>query len=231
MCDKYIRVFFMKKISYLVIPSITLVLFIIWTILVKTVDVRYVPEIGFLGMYSLNTKINIVVQDAPTNIYHIISHVLLFASFALVLVFFALAIIQWVKRELLMKVDKIFFILLGTYVSIAALYLVFELMKINFSPLSVPGDIHASYPSSHVFIFISIIGSSLIAFNRMKNNPTLKKWSYVEFALLVILMSIIRLFSGHHYFSDIIGGILLGLFVVSSTYMVDAYVHREEIAE
>ena len=208
----------MNKIKYLLGPSITLVLFTIWTILVKTVDVRYIQDIGFLGFYNLNTSINTFVQGCNTNLFHLITQVLLFISIGVALTLGILGITQLFIRKRLKKVDKMFYILLITYILMAVLYFVFELMKINFSPLSTAEELKASYPSSHIFIFLTIIGSGLLALYYFKPSKLLKIICIAAFALLVPGMSLLRLFSGHHYFTDVIGAILLSLFAVSITH-------------
>lgn len=213
----------MKKIRYLIIPSLILVAFIIWTILVKTVDVRYINGIGFLGFYQLNTDINFKIQLMDTKLFHVLSNILLYASMLTVLPFAILGVVELIKRKSLAKVDRILYILLGSYAAIVIFYFVFELVKINFSPLSTPEDLKPSYPSSHIFIFISLVGAGLIGFNHYKQNKTLFIASFIEFGLLIVLMAILRMFSGHHYFTDVIGGILLGLFISSASYSVSAY--------
>ena len=56
----------MKKLQYLLAPSILLAAFVIWTVLVKVVDIHYIGAAGFLGFYSLNTQINDFVQSMNT---------------------------------------------------------------------------------------------------------------------------------------------------------------------
>ena len=61
-----------------------------------------------------------------------------------------------------------------------------------------------SYPSGHVAraVFISII--AWIVFHK-------KKWFGVSMGLYVVLVAVSRIYLGHHWLSDVVGGALLGL--------------------
>ena len=97
----------MKKYQYLLLPTITLTIFIIWTIIVKTVDVKYIQDVGFLGFYSFNTSINDKVQSLNPTLFHAISKGLLFASFLTVVPFAIMGLVQLIVRKIFKKVDKI----------------------------------------------------------------------------------------------------------------------------
>ena len=99
----------MKKIQYSLIFIVPLVLFIIWTILVKTVDVYYIDQIGYLGFYDLNTTLNTKIQALNTGLFDKLTDVLLILSIASVLPFAVLGVIQLIKRKSLKAVDKIIY--------------------------------------------------------------------------------------------------------------------------
>lgn len=206
----------MKKYLYWLIPSISLVLFIIWTILVKTVDVHYITDIGFLGFYSVNQNINDWVKTLNNSLFDKISNILLIVSIVTVFIFAIVGLVQLIKRKSFAKVDPIIYILLGLYVLSAIFYLVFELMKINFSPLSTKEDIKTSYPSTHLFISCSYVSAAVfVLFEYFDFKKIIK---YIILGLLVIFVAIvfiIRLMSGNHYFTDLIGGLLLTISLVS----------------
>ena len=116
----------MKKFQYLLLPSITLVIFIIWTILVKTVDVQYIQDVGFLGFYNFNTALNEKIQTLDTGLFHAISNGLLFLSFATILPFAAMGLIQLIVRKSFKKVDRIIYLLLAGYVITVVSYFIFD---------------------------------------------------------------------------------------------------------
>lgn len=207
----------MKKYLYWLIPTISLILFIIWTILVKTVDVRYINDIGFLGFYSFNTQVNEWVKTLNNSMFDIFSTVLLGAGILTVFVYAVIGLVQLIKRKSLKKVDPILYVLLGVYVLSAIFYIVFELYKVTYSPFSVKGDLKASYPSSHLFISITYMVTAVLAMFKMIN---LKKGIKIIFIILSALFAccsiLTRLMSGNHYFTDIIGGIFLSITLVTA---------------
>ena len=206
----------MKKYQYLLLPTITLTIFIIWTIIVKTVDVQYIQDVGFLGFYSFNTSINDKVQSLNPTLFHAISNGLLFASFLTVVPFAIMGLVQLIVRKSFKKVDKIIYLLLVSYVVMVIIYFIFEIVKINYSPLSVKDDLKASYPSSHVFIFINILGANLFGFlYYTRPNKTGKIIAFCVVIGLFIAMLVFRLLSGHHYFTDIVGALFLSFFQLS----------------
>lgn len=217
----------MKKVNYLYAPALTLIIFIVWTILVKTVDVKYIQAIGNLGFYTLNTNFASILQGMGTKAFDLVTDLLLYASLALVGLFAVIGLFQLIKRQSFKKVDPIIYILLGGYILMVIFYFVFELVKINFGPTSTPDNLKASYPSSHVFIFMTIVGTSLVALRRYKDVKLIKNMSYVEFALLSILMAVLRLFSGQHYVTDIIGGVFLGFLLVTAVFECDRFFYKE----
>ena len=212
----------MKKYLYLLIPSIALTVFIVFTILVKTIDVSYVNNYFYLGFSKMNLAANdYIVGLGYTNACDKISDVLLYVSFLFPLLYVLLGIVQWVKGKTLKAVDKELFVLAGLYVLIVIEYFVFELMKINMSPVKNS----PSYPSSHVFIFITIIMSGLLLLRKYSlRSNAVQIASLIGGVLISIIMVFFRLGSGQHYLTDIIGGVLLAIFLVTAYYFTNRYV-------
>lgn len=206
----------MKKYQYLLLPAITLVIFIVWTILVKTVDVQYIQDVGFLGFYNFNTSLDQHIQTLDNDLFHAISNGLLVLSFLTIVPFAAMGLVQLIVKKNFKKVDVVLYLMLASYLIMVFSYFIFELVKINFSPLSVKDDLHASYPSSHVLIFVVIMGTNLYGlFYYLKMNKIAKISILCVVIALVIAMLITRLFSGHHYFTDIVGAMFLSANLLS----------------
>ena len=102
------------------------------------------------------------------------------------------------------------------------IYFVFEIMKINYSPLSTAEDLKASYPSSHVMICSVMMGAAVLGLlHYAKMNDDLKLLINIFYMFSTIGMAALRLLSGQHYFTDIIGALLVSytiLFAVNSLY-------------
>lgn len=227
----------MKKHTYLFVSSAILLLFIVFTILVKTVDVDYIYNNTYLGFHTLNFNFgNWAVNFGKYHGMRLISDIILYVGIGysgLILVF---GVVQLIKLKSLKLLNKRYFLLLGAYLVIAILYLFFEVVKVNYSPDSSATHLKPSYPSTHVFI-----GCALFLFNSYTAIKLLdpgKKWFidliYVSTGLICLLLVFTRLLSLKHWLTDIIGAVLL----VSFVYTLFIYIsHRtlptkkEEVSE
>ena len=79
------------------------------------------------------------------------------------------------------------------------------------------GYLEASYPSSHTLMAVCILGSSIIVNKRLFNN----KISKIVNIMSMIVMGVIvigRFISGVHWFTDIIGGIIISSALIMIYY-------------
>ena len=114
----------------------------------------------------------------------------------------------------------------------AVIYLTFEIVKINYSPLSTAEDLKASYPSSHVMIFIIMGGAAVMGLlHYVKMNKVLKITINSLFIVLALLMAGLRLLSGQHYFTDIIGGLLISFTVLAAISSLRKYIEENQKEE
>ena len=205
----------MKKLNKSLIAGISLfVAFVVFTILVKVVDIAAVGPLGSkVGFSKMNDSIfkGIGTSDTWYNISEF------FGTLALILagVFVIVGLVQLIKRKSLKMVDNHILALGVFYVVVALTYILFELLVINNRPVLIEGVLEASYPSSHTMLSICILGSAIIEIKRLFENK--KKLVITLDAISVVVMVIIvlgRLLSGMHWFTDIIGGILISLALV-----------------
>lgn len=234
MCNNVYGLLKMKKLFNFIPASILLVVFIVWTILVKTIDVAFIDGVGYLGFSHFNFLVNnyIYQEFTRTEIADKISDVGLYLSFAVVAIFAVIGIVELVKRKTLKKVDPILYILLGTYIASVIAYVIFEIYKVNYSPTSTYGDLKASYPSSHVLFFsVFTITGILAMLEYMKPNKVLSIVSISVVSVLSIGYTVLRLFSGQHYFSDIIGSVFLSMFIIALFVAVKLEVMNKKLEE
>ena len=225
----------MKKNLYLLSSLILFAIFVVFTVIVKTVDVQYVNEGNYyLGLHSLNFSFgNMAVQFNRAESMKKISDVLLYLSFAYVAALAVVGVVQLIKYKSLAKVDKHLFVLLGAYVVCVIIYFAFEVMKVNYSP-DVTEGIKASYPSSHVFIGCTFyLVNSYAALKMLKSD---KKWAeiliYASTSLICFMIVVTRSLALKHWISDIIASLLL----VGAVYLLFVHVSKkldkeEEITE
>ena len=220
----------MKKTNktYFIITAVLFLLFIVFTVLVKTVDVAVpsfdatCPEVGFS---SLNAAAHEVLGVSET--WYEITDLLGMLDILTVAVFGALGLWQWIRRKSLMKVDSCILLLGVFYALVAALYVTFEIFVINYRPILVEGVWEASYPSSHTMLACCVLGSAMVAFSRL---CALKKWNVIvdiAASLVIVTMVVGRLLSGVHWLTDIIGGVLLSAALVSLYISALAYMEEK----
>lgn len=189
-----------------------LIVFILYTICLINIDVQKIgthdSEVGFATLnQSLFNKIG-------TNAFwYQVTEVL--GIFPLMMVgYFALrGFFQLSTRKKLSLVDKEILALGFLYVVVAACYVLFEKVIINYRPILEDGQLEASYPSSHTFLAITVL---LSAFYVLKKETGRSKVIIAYLSLVVMLVLVIgRFLSGAHWGTDIFGGVLLGLTLVS----------------
>lgn len=194
---------------------VMVVLFIVWTVLVQTVDVKIVESTGTtVGFATVNewfhqiTKVHMWLYTV-TDWFGLVPVIVC-------MIFGMIGFIQMIKRKSLWKVDHDI-LLLGVYYVIVILgYLLFEMISINYRPILIEGRLEVSYPSSTTLLVLSIMPTLIFQTNRRLNNKKIQQWIALVANTYTLIMVVARMISGVHWVTDIIGSILLsmGLFAV-----------------
>lgn len=202
----------MKKYA---LPIALFFAFIVFTICVKTVDVAPIgPMDSEVGFSSINGAI--AEKIGENQLWYDVTEILGFLSLAVAGCFAFVGVYQFIKRKSLLKVDREILALGGFYAVVLAFYVLFEKIVINYRPVILEEVLEASYPSSHTMLSLCIMLSALYLINHyFKEN---KKYLYVIDTVLIVIAVVTvvgRLLSGVHWFTDIVGGVLLSLALVS----------------
>lgn len=183
---------------------------IIYTLLVKYIDVQEIgPNDSLVGFATINnfmfnlTGVNMLWYDI-TNWWGFVP---LFIAFIYVMIGF----IQMIKRRNILKVDKEILGLGVYYIIVIGLYIFFETCIINYRPTLMDGILEASYPSSHTLLSVCICGSSLIINKYLFKNRNFFKAENIISILSILVIVIGRFISGVHWFTDIVGAILISI--------------------
>lgn len=78
------------------------------------------------------------------------------------------------------------------------------------------GKLEASFPSSHTMLTLVILGTAIVEIQRKIKNPKTKYALTVILEIIMAVMVIGRLLAGVHWFTDILGGVLISGFMVSA---------------
>ena len=144
--------------------------FIVWTMLIQTVDVQPVGQngtnIGFTGVNQWFHKLTGVHMTLYT-----VTDWLGLVPIAVCVGFGVLGLVQLIGRKSLFKVDSDILLLGVYYILVIAGYLIFEMIPINYRPILIEGRMEASYPSSTTLLVVSVMPTlALQVYRRVKNN-------------------------------------------------------------
>lgn len=204
-----------KQIIYLSLSLSLLVSFLIWTLFVIFVDVKPLGvNSSNIGLSTMNLAFFNLTNTNLT--LYTITDWLGLISIAICVGFGVLGLIQLIKRKSLFKVDKDILVLGIYYVIVILMYLIFEMIPINYRPILIEGRMETSYPSSTTLLVLSVAPTlSFEIHKRIKDRKIVILVDIVNISF-ALFMVIGRLLSGVHWLSDIIGSIILssGLFVL-----------------
>ena len=188
-------------------------LFILWTVLILTVDVRTAGETGTaVGLAALNCRFH-QLTGVHLELYTLTDWLGL-VPVGVCLIFAAMGAVQLARRKSLRKVDGDLLLLGVYYAAVIAGYLFFEAVPINYRPILMDGRAEASYPSSTTLLTLSVMPTLVFQAARRMKQGWRKRVAGLAAVGFSLLMVVGRLLSGVHWVTDIIGGMLLsgGLF-------------------
>jgi len=200
--------FFLKKAKRFGAALWLLGAFALWTAAVCLVDVRPIgPGGSAVGLAGLNGFVHGLTGVHMT--LYTITDWLGLVPLGIGLCFGMLGLVQWIRRKGLRKVDGSLLVLGGFYILVMGAYLLFETVVVNYRPVWIEGVLEASYPSSTTLLVLCLMPTARMQLEARIKNPALRRWTAVLLRLFSLFMVLGRLLSGVHWFSDIVGGVLL----------------------
>ena len=197
----------------LLIGSIFLAMFAVWTALIQSVDVQPLGQNGTsIGFATFNcwfhhfTGVNMAIYT--------ITDWMGLVPVVICLIFAGIGLVQLIKRRSLFRVDADIIVLGVYYVVVILSYFIFEIIPINYRPILIEGIMEASYPSSTTLLVLSVMPVLIEQIQRRLSGIGVKRLITIAAIAFSVFMVTGRLISGVHWFTDIVGGVLLsaGLF-------------------
>ena len=202
--------------------------FLLWTLLIRGVDVQAAGPLGTkVGFAAFNLWFH-KLTGVQMTIYTITDWLGL-VPIAVCLGFGMVGVFQLIRRRSLLRVDSDIIILGLYYILVILAYLAFEMIPINYRPVLINGVLEASYPSSTTLLVLSVMPTMMFQIGRRTNNSLVRNGTGSFIIAFSAFMVIGRLISGVHWATDIIGAVFLstGLFLLYR-YAVDAADRRRE---
>ena len=179
-------------------------------VLIRFVDVRPIgPEGTSIGLSHLNQSV--FDRFGVNMLWYEITDWLGIAAVITAFIFAMAGFVQLIKRRSLLKVDRSILALGGLYIIVIGLYVLFEIMVVNYRPIIMPDSTHpeASFPSSHTMLVCVIMGSAVMLLGSYIRGKALYRALQILCVVIIGVTVIGRLISGVHWFTDILGGILI----------------------
>ena len=196
-----------------------LAVFVLWTVLIRFVDVEAIgPRQSSVGFATLNGYIH-NLTGVNMSLY-IITDWLGLVPIGVAFGFAVLGIVQCIKRKSLLKVDRSILTLGGFYIVVMAVYILFEIVVINYRPTLIDGYLEASYPSSTTILVMCVMPTAMMQFRTRIKNDLFRRCVMLTITVFITFMVIGRLVSGVHWITDIIGGALFSTAIVLMYYSI-----------
>ena len=196
-----------------------LAVFVLWTVLIRFVDVEAIgPRQSSVGFATLNGYIH-NLTGVNMSLY-IITDWLGLVPISVAFGFVVLGLVQWIKRKSLLKVDQSILTLGGFYIVVMAVYILFEIVVINYRPTLINGYLEASYPSSTTMLVMCVMPTAMMQLRTRIINDLFRRCVMLVIAVFIAFMVIGRLVSGVHWITDIIGGALFSTAIVLMYYAI-----------
>ncbi len=180
------------------------------------IDVRAIgPEGTEVGFAKLNQTMSALIG---TNLlWYKITDWMGLIPIGVAFCFAVMGASQMVKRRSLLKVDKNLLILGVFYIVVILIYVFFEKFIVNYRPIVLNTSLESSYPSSHTMISLCIFFTAMIQFQIYCRKSILLKRFLITVCVVLSAVTVIgRFISGVHWFTDILGGMIISAALVSA---------------
>ena len=203
--------------------------FVLWTIAVRFIDVRAIgPDGSSVGFATVNAFFH-KLTGVHMSLYTVTDWLGL-VPIAVAMGFGLFGLGQWIKRKSLLWVDYSILVLGGFYIVTMAVYILFEVIVINYRPVLIGGYLEVSYPSSTTLLVLCVMPTAIMQFNTRIKNAIIRWCVVILITVFVAFMVIGRLVSGVHWFTDIVGAALLSacLVMLYKSVISSAYRFRSQ---
>lgn len=216
-----------QKTGKICISGALFALFIVFTVLVKVVDVKAIgPQGSKVGFAALNS---LFMRQSLGVFWYKLAEVCGILVLLVVAVFACIGAVELFMGKSINAVEYRILLLGVFYVVVFALYIVFDKIPLNYRPLIIdPAEgLEPSYPSSHTLLAISVMGTAFMQIDNYLSNARYNRIARYAAIALTVVTVLARTISGAHWITDIIGAIILSAALVMLYAAALDYVEAE----
>lgn len=196
-----------------------LAFFVLWTVLVRTIDVASIgPNGTSVGFATVNQLVHSHI--GVNMVLYTITDWLGLVPFLAAIFFAVIGFVQLINRRSLKKVDRSIIILGIFYIAIIFVYFFFEIVVINYRPVLIEGMLEASYPSSTTMLVTAVMPTAIMQCRERVKNRLIMHSVSTLICIFIIFMVVGRVISGVHWITDIVGGLLASSGLVLVYYSI-----------
>lgn len=197
-----------KRKKYLLLTVVMFAVFVIFTGLIKNVDVKPVgPRESCVGFATINDWFRKLLGVHVT-LYNITDWCSII-TIPIGMIFLVIGLVEWIKRKKLFDVDGNILALGIFYILTFVCYAIFEFFVINRRPVLINEFLEASYPSSTTMLSLTVFVTAIDQVKIYISNKKIKYPLIVFLSLFSIFLIVGRIISGVHWLTDILGSIIL----------------------
>jgi len=200
-----------RTANYLKLAIGLFMAFVVYTVLIKTVDVRAIgPLFSKVGFSHLNDWVRDIVKYNKT--WYTVSQFFGYLAIAVCVCFACTGAYQlFTGKQGIRSVSRGIWAVGGLYVALAILYFFFDkVLVINYRPvLGTESILEPSYPSSHTLLAVCVFLSASDQAARMIDRTDVASLISVGCWVAASVTVLSRLLSGVHWITDIFGALIL----------------------
>ncbi len=197
-----------KYKGFLYTAGILFALFLFLILAVKLIDVQAIgPNASSIGLATVNRAVKNFF--GLNLIWYDITDLLGYAAIAVAFCFGVLGVCQLINRKSIKRVDHDILLLAVFYVLVISAYIFFEICVVNYRPILINSQLEASFPSSHTMLSVCIMSTAMYLFAKKIKQKVLCGICIGVSGVIMLATVIGRLVCGVHWFTDILGGLLL----------------------
>ena len=137
--------------------------FLLWTVAIRFFDMQAIgPQKSTVGFATINHFVHNLT--GVHMVLYTVTDWLGLVPLMIVMGFGTLGLFQWIKRKHLLKVDYSLLVLGGFYIVVIAVYILFEILIVNYRPVLINGYLEASYPSSTTMLVMCVMPTAIMQF-------------------------------------------------------------------